>query len=208
MASGFSPKLSLETMASHWLQAEVASPNPNVGGKGEAEEGQPAAVQKMTPNVEAPTDAGGKRGEEKPALEGLEGHLETAFLGLLKTYGLSPPTTEAAGSTEVPTASSSSRRMVEQECQTDVVGIIPVARRAQNKMSGAAEGNDLLKTGDAEETAPVAGMMEAVRIRLESEEDCYAVDGGKDPHAAEDLVVLDDGSTWERHYHPDGRQYS
>ena len=124
--------------------------------------------------------------------------------------------------------------MVEQECQTELVGdVIPVPKRARNKVSIATESGDLL-TGEAEETAPVAATkgsilftgdaegvvpvamvmsegeileLEAARIRQESEEDLYAVGGGKLSQAA-DLQIIDcDGKTWERHFHEDGREY-
>ena len=49
--------------------------------------------------------------------------------------------------------------------------------------------------------------LEAARIRQESEEDLYAVGGGKAPQAADIPIIACDGTTWERHFHEDGREY-
>ena len=172
--------------------------------------------------------------KEKPVVEGLEDQMEVVLLRLLSKHGLGLRAAEPAGSTGAPKASSSTSKMVEQGCQTDLAGdFTPVFKRARNKVSGADASGDLL-TGEAEETAPVAATkgsilfagdaegvvpvamvmsegeileLEAARIRQESEEDLYAVGGGEVPQAAELQIIDCDGKTWERHFHEDGREY-
>ena len=191
-------------------------------------------VKKVVPNVEALVDAGGMRGGEKPVVEGLEDQMEAVLLRLLSKHGLCLRAAGPAESTGAPTTSSSTSKMVEQGCQTELVGdVIPVSKRARNKVSFAAASGDLL-TGEAEETAPVAATkssilvvgdaegvvpvamvmregeileLEAARIQQESDEDLYADGGGKVSQAA-DLPIIDcDGKTWERHFHEYGREY-
>ena len=221
-------------MASNWLQTGSTSSNPNVGDQGGMGDKRSATGQKMIPNAEALVDAGGMRGEEKSVVEKVEDEMEVVLLRLLRKHGLDLRAMEPAGSTGVSEASSSTSKLVEQGSQTDLVGdVIPVFKRARNKVSGATGSGDLL-TGEAEETAPVAatkgsilftgdaegiepitGVMneeeilelEAARIRQESEEDLYAVDEGKAPQAADTSIIASDGTMWERHFHEDGREY-
>ena len=221
-------------MATNWLQTGTASSSPNVGDQGEGGVKRSATGEKVVPNVEALVDAGGMRGREKPVVEGLEDQMEAVLLRLLSKHGLCLRAAGPTESTGAPTTSSSTSKMVEQGCQTELVGdVIPVSKRARNKVSFAAESGDLL-TGEAEETAPVAATkssilvagdaegvvpvamvmsegeileLEAARIQQESDEDLYADGGGKLSQAA-DLPIIDcDGKTWERHFHEDGREY-
>ena len=221
-------------MATNWLRTGTASSSSNVGDQGEGGVKRSATGEKVVPNVEALVDAGGMRGGEKPVVEGLEDQMEAVLLRLLSKHGLCLRAAGPAESTGAPTTSSSTSKMVEQGCQTELVGdVIPVSKRARNKVSFAAESGDLL-TGEAEETAPVAATkssilvvgdaegvvpvamvmsegeileLEAARIQQESDEDLYADGGGKLSQAA-DLPIIDcDGKTWERHFHEDGREY-
>ena len=221
-------------MATNWLRTGAASSSSNVGDQGEGGVKRSATGEKVVPNVEALVDVGGMRGEEKPVVEGLEDQMEVVLLRLLSKHGHLLRAAESAESTGAPTTSSSTSKMVEQGCQTELVGdVIPVSKRARNKVSFAAESGDLL-TGEAEETAPVAATkssilvvgdaegvvpvamvmsegeileLEAARIQQESDEDLYADGGGKVSQAA-DLPIIDcDGKTWERHFHDDGREY-
>ena len=221
-------------MATNWLRTGAASSSSNVGDQGEGGVKRSATGEKVVPNVEALVDVGGMRGEEKPVVEGLEDQMEAVLLRLLSKHGHLLRAAESAESTGAPTTSSSTSKMVEQGCQTELVGdVIPVSKRARNKVSFAAESGDLL-TGEAEETAPVAATkssilvvgdaegvvpvamvmsegeileLEAARIQQESDEDLYADGGGKVSQAA-DLPIIDcDGKTWERHFHEDGREY-
>ena len=221
-------------MATNWLRTGAASSSSNVGDQGEGGVKRSATGEKVVPNVEALVDVGGMRGEEKPVVEGLEDQMEAVLLRLLSKRGHLLRAAESAESTGAPTTSSSTSKMVEQGCQTELVGdVIPVSKRARNKVSFAAESGDLL-TGEAEETAPVAATkssilvvgdaegvvpvamvmsegeileLEAARIQQESDEDLYADGGGKVSQAA-DLPIIDcDGKTWERHFHDDGREY-
>ena len=204
-----------------------------MGDQGEGGVKRSATGEKVVPNVEALVDVGGMRGEEKPVVEGLEDQMEVVLLRLLSKHGHLLRAAESAESTGAPTTSSSTSKMVEQGCQTELVGdVIPVSKRARNKVSFAAESGDLL-TGEAEETVPVAATkssilvvgdaegvvpvamvmsegeileLEAARIQQESDEDLYAGGGGKVSQAA-DLPIIDcDGKTWERHFHDDGRE--
>ena len=221
-------------MASNWLQTGTASSSSNVGDQGEGGVKRSATGQKVVPNAEALVDAGGMRGEEKPVVEGLEDQMEVVLLRLLSKHGLCLRAAEPAESTGASKTSSSTSKMVEQECQTELVGdVIPVPKRARNKVSFATESGDLL-TGEAEETAPVAATkssilftgdaegvvpvamamsegeileLEAARIRQESEEDLDAAGGGKLSQAADFPIIDCDGKTWERHFHEDGREY-
>ena len=221
-------------MATNWLRTGAASSSSNVGDQGEGGVKRSATGEKVVPNVEALVDVGGMRGEEKPVVEGLEDQMEVVLLRLLSKHGHLLRAAESAESTGAPTTSSSTSKMVEQGCQTELVGdVIPVSKRARNKVSFAAESGDLL-TGEAEETVPVAATkssilvvgdaegvvpvamvmsegeileLEAARIQQESDEDLYADGGGKVSQAA-DLPIIDcDGKTWERHFHDDGREY-
>ena len=221
-------------MATNWLRTGAASSSSNVGDQGEGGVKRSATGEKVVPNVEALVGVGGMRGEEKPVVEGLEDQMEVVLLRLLSKHGHLLRAAESAESTGAPTTSSSTSKMVEQGCQTELVGdVIPVSKRARNKVSFAAESGDLL-TGEAEETAPVAATkssilvvgdaegvvpvamvmsegeileLEAARIQQESDEDLYADGGGKVSQAA-DLPIIDcDGKTWERHFHDDGREY-
>ena len=221
-------------MATNWLRTGTASSSSNVGDQGEGGVKRSATGEKVVPNVEALVDAGGMRGGEKPVVEGLEDQMEAVLLRLLSKHGLCLRAAGPAESTGAPTTSSSTSKMVEQGCQTELVGdVIPVSKRARNKVSFAAESGDLL-TGEAEETPPVAATkssilvagdaegvapvamvmsegeileLEAARIQQESDEDLYADGGGKLSQAA-DLPIIDcDGKTWERHFHEDGREY-
>ena len=205
-----------------------------MGDQGEGGVKRSATGEKVVPNVEALVDVGGMRGGEKPVVEGLEDQMEAVLLRLLSKHGLCLRAAGPAESTGAPTTSSSTSKMVEQGCQTELVGdVIPVSKRARNKVSFAAESGDLL-TGEAEETAPVAATkssilvagdaegvvpvamvmsegeileLEAARIQQESDEDLYA-DGGDKLSQAADLPIIDcDGKTWERHFHEDGREY-
>ena len=221
-------------MATNWLQTGTASSSSNVGDQGEGGVKRSATGQKVVPNAEALVDAGGKRGEEKPVVEGLEDQMEVALLRLLSKHGLCLRAAEPAESTGASKTSSSTSKMVERECQTELVGdVIPVPKRARNKVSFATESGDL-STGEAEETAPVAATkssilftgdaegvvpvatvmsegeileLEAARIRQESEEDLDAAGGGKLSQAADFSIIDCDGKTWERHFHDDGREY-
>ena len=221
-------------MATNWLQTGEASSSSNVGDQGEGGVKRSATGQKVVPNVEALVDAGGVRGEEKPVVEGLEEQMEVVLLRLLSKHGLCLRAAGPTESTGAPKTSSSTSKMVEQECQTELVGdVIPVSKRARNKVSFATESGDLL-TGEAEETAPVAATkssilftgdaegvvpvamvmsegeileLEAARIQQESEEDLYAAGGGKLSRAAGLPIIDCDGKTWERHFHEDGREY-
>ena len=221
-------------MATNWLRTGVASSSSNVGDQGDGGVKRSATGEKVVPNEEALVDVGGMRGEEKPVVEGLEDQMEAVLLRLLSKHGHLLRAAESAESTGAPTASSSTSKMVEQGCQTELVGdVIPVSKRARNKVSFAGESGDLL-TGEVEETAPVAATkssilvvgdaegvvpvamvmsegeiqeLEAARIQQESDEDLYAGGGGKASQAA-DLPIVDcDGKTWERHFHEDGREY-
>ena len=221
-------------MATNWLRTGVASSSSNVGDQGDGGVKRSATGEKVVPNEEALVDVGGMRGEEKPVVEGLEDQMEAVLLRLLSKHGHLLRAAESAESTGAPTTSSSTSKMVEQGCQTELVGdVIPVSKRARNKVSFAAESGDLL-TGEVEETAPVAATkssilvvgdaegvvpvamvmsegeileLEAARIQQESDEDLYAGGGGKASQAA-DLPIVDcDGKTWERHFHEDGREY-
>ena len=109
----------------------------------------------MIPNAEALVDAGGMRGEEKSVVEKVEDEMEVVLLRLLRKHGLDLRSMEPAGSTGVSDASSSTVQLVEQGSQTELVGdVIPVPKRARNKVSIATESGDLL-TGEVDETAPV-----------------------------------------------------
>ena len=130
-------------MATNWLQTGTASSSSNVGDQGEGGVKRSATGQKVVPNAEALVDAGGKRGEEKPVVEGLEDQMEVVLLRLLSKHGLCVRAAEPAESTGASKTSSSTSKMVEQECQTELVGdVIPVPKRARNKVSFATESGD------------------------------------------------------------------
>ena len=158
-----------------------------------------------------------KPGEKRnwDATGGIYRELEATVLRVLLRHGYQPST-------------SSSGRMVDQSVQTTLSGeVSQAARKSLNKMEGDPSassmcigGGDEQKTkgADSFEAAPTAEYamgeeeileMEVERLRQLSEE----AEGTRQVSEEEGFrkderpIIACDGTTWEWHIHPDGRQY-
>ena len=191
------------------LEEALVAEDPNVG---------------MNPNVDMASNAEAegravsvspKPGEKRnwDATGGIDREMEVTVLRVLQKHGYQPST-------------STSGRMVDQGSQTDLIGeVLQAARRPLNKIKGDPSASSLgggsgyeQKGADSFEAAPTAEyamgeeeilQMEAERLRQLSEEEdemrqVSERDGfRKDEH----LIKACDGTTWEWHFHEDGRQY-
>ena len=192
----------------HLEEASVAE-GPNEGMNPNAD---------MVSNAEAEGRAvsvSPKPGEKRnwDATGGIDRELEVTFLRVLQRHGYQPST-------------STSGRMVDQGSQTNLSGeVLQASRRPLNKIkedpsasSMCGESGYEQKGADSFEAAPTAEyamgeeeilQMEAERLRQLSEEademrQVSEMDGfRKDEH----LIQACDGTTWEWHFHEDGRQY-
>ena len=195
--------------AEEHLEEALVAEDPNVG---------------MNPNVDMVSNAEAegravsvspKPGEKRnwDATGGIDREMEVTVLRVLQKHGYQPST-------------STSGRMVDQGSQTDLIGeVLQAARRPLNKIQGDPSASSLgggsgyeQKGADSFEAAPTAEyamgeeeilQMEAERLRQLSEEEdemrqVSERDGfRKDEH----LIKACDGTTWEWHFHEDGRQY-
>ena len=195
--------------AEEHLEEALVAEDPNVG---------------MNPNVDMVSNAEAegravsvspKPGEKRnwDATGGIGREMEVTVLRVLQKHGYQPST-------------STSGRMVDQGSQTDLIGeVLQAARRPLNKIKGDPSASSLgggsgyeQKGADSFEAAPTAEyamgeeeilQMEAERLRQLSEEEdemrqVSERDGfRKDEH----LIKACDGTTWEWHFHEDGRQY-
>ena len=192
----------------HLDEASVAE-GPNVG---------------MNPNVDMVSNAEAegravsvspKPGEKRnwDATGGIDREMEVTVLRVLQKHGYQPST-------------STSGRMVDQGSQTNLSGeVLQAARRPLNKIQGDPSASSLgggsgyeQKGADSFEAAPTAEyamgeeeilQMEAQRLRQLSEEademrQVSEMDGFRKD---ERLIKACDGTTWEWHFHEDGRQY-
>ena len=195
--------------AEEHLEEALVAEDPNVG---------------MNPNVDMVSNAEAegravsvspKPGEKRnwDATGGIDREMEVTVLRVLQKHGYQPST-------------STSGRMVDQGSQTDLIGeVLQAARRPLNKIKGDPSASSLgggsgyeQKGAESFEAAPTAEyamgeeeilQMEAERLRQLSEEEdemrqVSERDGfRKDEH----LIKACDGTTWEWHFHEDGRQY-
>ena len=195
--------------AEEHLEEALVAEGPNVG---------------MNPNVDMVSNAEAegravsvspKPGKKRnwDATGGIDREMEVTVLRVLQKHGYQPST-------------STSGRMVDQGSQTNLSGeVLQAARRPLNKIKGDPSASSLgggsgyeQKGADSFEAAPTAEyamgeeeilQMEAERLRQLSEEEdemrqVSEMDGfRKDEH----LIKACDGTTWEWHFHEDGRQY-
>ena len=195
--------------AEEHLDEALVAEGPNVGMNPNAD---------MVSNSEAEIRAvsvSPKPGEKRnwDATGGIDREMEVTVLRVLQKHGYQPST-------------STSGRMVDQGSQTNLSGeVLQAARRPLNKIEGDPSVSSLgggsgyeQKGADSFEAAPTAEyamgeeeilQMEAERLRQLSEEEdemrqVSEMDGfRRDEH----LIKACDGTTWEWHFHEDGRQY-
>ena len=145
---------------------------------------------------------------------GIDRELEATVLPVLLRHGYQPST-------------STSGRMVDQGAQTNLSGAVSqVSRKPLNKIKGdpsassmCDEGGDEQETkgADSFEAAPTAEYamgeeeileMEVERMRQLSEEaEMLQVSEENDVQEEGHPIEASDGTTWERHFHKDGRPY-
>ena len=178
----------------------------------------------MNPNVDMVSNAEAegravsvspKPGEKRSwdATGGIDREMEVTVLRVLHKHGYQPST-------------STSGRMVDQGSQTNLSGeVLQAARRPLNKIKGDPSASSLgggsgyeQKGADSFEAAPTAEyamgeeeilQMEAERLRQlsEEEDEMHQVSERDGFRKDEHLIKACDGTTWEWHFHEDGRQY-
>ena len=125
-------------------------------------------------------------------------------------------------------STSTSGRMVDQEVQTNLSGaVLQASRNPLNKIKGGSSASSMRDEGgdvqgkkgvDSSEAAPTAEYamdeeeileMEVERMRQLSEEaeEMLQVSEENDVQEEGHPIEASDGTTWERHFHKDGRPY-
>ena len=195
--------------AEEYLEEASVAEGPNEGMNPNAD---------MVSNAEAEGRAvsvSPKPGEKRSwdATGGVDRELEVTVLRVLQRHGCQPST-------------STSGRMVDQGSQTHLSGeVLQAARRPLNKIKGDPSASSLCggsgyeqKGADSFEAAPTADyamgeeeilQMEAERLRQLSEEadEMRQASEMNGFQKGEHLIQACDGTTWECHFHEDGRQY-